>query len=350
VGYENALNQEYFKISKDDPIISRSQETINKLTDNNRERIFGGIEVAKMSTLAINLTSSISIDNYLQRKGQTFIWYNYQPLKELAILNLNELLLEREITQNNDTRIRIENTLSQFDKNLIEIAENYNEDFNINHTEELYFLDSNSILKNSAAFSVKELQKTMKTVYKKIETLNVTKKNNLNNFNFDMNSIKNLRKQCKEVKLRNVFYRLINKDFFTAERMYRYKMSFTSSCPRCGDIENNQHLLYECRFSREMWANFNKVIKQHYNSSYAINRYEDIYNFDNGHIENVLKLKLINELIQIERPKHLTENKIINLANDFKNIEKYIVIKNNKDLLAFNKKWKVGNNLSQQNI
>jgi hypothetical protein len=178
-------------------------------------------------------------------------------------------------------------------------------------------------------------------VYKKIDTLNVTAKNNLHDFNFDMNSIKNLRKQCKEVKLRNVFYRLINKDFFTAERMYRYKMTPTSSCPRCGDIENNPHLLYECRFSREMWSNFNKVIKQHYNSNYAINRYEDIYKFDNGPIENVLKLKLINELIQIDRPKHLTENKIINLANDFKNIEKYIIIKNNKDLLAFNKKWKV---------
>jgi hypothetical protein len=203
-GYENVLNQEYFNILNDDPIISRSQDTINRLTDNNRERVFGGLDAANASTFVIDLTSSINIENYLKRKGKTFVYFNYRPLKDLGISNLNELLLEREITQNHDTRIRIENTLSQFDRNLVEIAENYNEDFNNNNTPELYILDSESILKNISSFSVKELQKVMKTILSKIESLNVTNKNNLQDFNFDMNNIRKFRKQCKEVKQRTI--------------------------------------------------------------------------------------------------------------------------------------------------
>jgi hypothetical protein len=339
-GYENVLNQEYFNILNDDPIISRSQDTINRLTDNNRERVFGGLDAANASTLVIDLTSSINIENYLKRKGKTFVYFNYRPLKDLGISNLNELLLEHEITQNYDTRIRIENTLSQFDRNLVEIAENYNEDFNNNNTPELYFLDSESILKNISSLSVKELQKVMKTILSKIESLNVTNKNNLQDFNFDMNNIRKFRKQCKEVKQRNVFYRLLNKDFFTAEQMYRYKMNTSPLCMRCGEIENNAHLLYNCRFSLQMWLSFNKIIKESLSSNYKIERFEDIYNFDSGPVENVLKIKLINELIQIDKPKHLNKNKILSIMNDIKNTERYIAIKNNQSLIAFNKKWK----------
>jgi hypothetical protein len=35
-----------------------------------------------------------------------------------------------------------------------------------------------------------------------------------------------------------------------------------------------------------------------------------------------------------------TKEKILNIATEMKNIEKYIAIKNNKNLLAFDKKWK----------
>ena len=73
---------------------------------------------------------------------------------------------------------------------------------------------------------------------------------------------------------------------------------------------------------------------------FCINRKEDIYDFSNGFIENGIKIKLINELIQIERPTHWTINKIINIAIEMKKIEKYILVKNNKNLSSYNKKWK----------
>jgi hypothetical protein len=89
-----------------------------------------------------------------------------------------------------------------------------------------------------------------------------------------------------------------------------------------------------------MWLSFNKIIKESLSSNYKIERFEDIYNFDSGPVENVLKIKLINELIQIDKPKHLNKNKILSIMNDIKNTERYIAIKNNQSLIAFNKKWK----------
>jgi hypothetical protein len=89
-----------------------------------------------------------------------------------------------------------------------------------------------------------------------------------------------------------------------------------------------------------MWSIYNKAMRESFNSNVCINRKEDIYDFSNGFIENGIKIKLINELIQIERPTHWTINKIINIAIEMKKIEKYILLKNNKNLSSYNKKWK----------
>jgi hypothetical protein len=89
-----------------------------------------------------------------------------------------------------------------------------------------------------------------------------------------------------------------------------------------------------------MWSIYNKAMRESFNSNFCINRKEDIYDFSNGFIENGIKIKLINELIQIERPTHWTINKIINIAIEMKKIKKYILLKNNKNLSSYNKKWK----------
>jgi hypothetical protein len=79
------------------------------------------------------------------------------------------------------------------------------------------------------------------------------------------------RRQCKEVKLRNTFYRLINKDFFTAERMFRYRMTESPNVNRCGEIETVDHLLFECNDSKKMWKTYNTVLKRKLSSRYEIN-------------------------------------------------------------------------------
>ncbi len=42
-----------------------------------------------------------------------------------------------------------------------------------------------------------------------------------------------VRKQISNVKLRNVFYRLINNDIFTKTKMFKFKMTNSAECDRC---------------------------------------------------------------------------------------------------------------------
>jgi hypothetical protein len=88
-----------------------------------------------------------------------------------------------------------------------------------------------------------------------------------------------------------------------------------------------------------MWSIYNEVIKEYFNSEYSIRRMEDIFNFSSGPIENCLKIRLINNLIQIERPIHWTKEKILGMALETKKIEKYIAVKNRNNLDSFCKKW-----------
>ena len=67
--------------------------------------------------------------------------------------------------------------------------------------------------------------------------------------------------------------------------------------------------------------------------------YEKILDFEGAACATLIKLKIINEFIQIERPKHLLKSKILTIINLLMNTEKYIAIKNQK-LGKFKERWK----------
>ncbi len=67
--------------------------------------------------------------------------------------------------------------------------------------------------------------------------------------------------------------------------------------------------------------------------------YEKIFDFGGTACATLIKLKIINEFIQIERPKHLSRDKICALINLLINTEKYIALKNQR-LNKFEERWK----------
>jgi hypothetical protein len=67
--------------------------------------------------------------------------------------------------------------------------------------------------------------------------------------------------------------------------------------------------------------------------------YEKIFDFGGTACSTLIKLKIINEFIQIERPKHLSRAKISTIINLLMNTEKYISIKNQR-LNKFEERWK----------
>jgi hypothetical protein len=74
-----------------------------------------------------------------------------------------------------------------------------------------------NLRKNVSHITVKELQVTLKTALKKTEELDF--KNKLMIEEFDEENVIKFRKNCKNPKLRNIYFRLIHNDFFTRVRM-----------------------------------------------------------------------------------------------------------------------------------
>jgi hypothetical protein len=148
-----------------------------------------------------------------------------------------------------------------------------------------------------------------------------------------------VRKQISNVKLRNIFYRLINNDFFTKSKMLKFKMTNSAECDRCGAEESTKHLLWECPFSQLAWIHLNDILEERNLGLDKIVSYEKIFDFGGAACATLIKLKIINEFIQIERPKHLLKSKILTIINLLMNTEKYIAIKNQK-FEKFKERWK----------
>ena len=318
---QKVVNQEYSKLSKDDSIIRVGQETINILTDYCRSNLYGGLEKAMSSRHAIDSSRSINVKEFLERKNQILLSCFFNPLRNESIENLGDLLLEQEITQNRNHRNIIERIIKVFDEDIVRIATLYDENVNRDNFEEIFFLDGSNELKEIGLLSVRETQQLLKIALHKVETLNVEGKNNLNNSKFSLDNIVTFRKQCKNTKLRSIFYRLLNRDFFYAAKMHKYKMLESPMCTRCGQFESNEHLLFECKSSREMWEQYNKVmVDLSKGFKEKIESFEDIFNFEGDAFGNIVKIKLIQETIQIIRPAYWFRGKVENIAKEQKDL------------------------------
>jgi hypothetical protein len=254
------------------------------------------------------------------------------PLLKDGVISLGELTQSYEFENDVKTSTLMKNILSAFPTRLVEISKCFIEGINEEIEDLNYMMIENNIRKNINTITVKELQNTLKSVLNKTETTNFNLKIGVQNFQED--NIMRLRKKCQNAKFRNLYFRLVHNDFYTHVRMKKYKMCQTDCCPRCGLTETSKHLLWECHHVREIWALFNRVTKND-----KVNSYEEIFQISNSHSSIMIKMKIIQELIQIERPKNwnltILNEKIQNLINT----EKYNSLKAGT-ITKFNNRWK----------
>ncbi len=78
-------------------------------------------------------------------------------------------------------------------------------------------------------------------------------------------------------------------------------------CVRCNEIENTKHMLWECSQVKEIWKIFNKFMTIIGSTINKVVTYEDIFKACTKSSINIIKLRIIKQLIQIERPKYWTE-------------------------------------------
>ena len=314
------IKQEYTNPKTQEPICHIAQSSINILTDYNRSNLNLSLtdenEIAKF----VNEIASISMITYFERKNMMFHLCMIKPLTKMGINTLGELYQEYEHEQDTRINLRMKMILNAFPKNLLEFLERINQDTDCNESMKVISLN-NKLSKDVSKITTKELQKILKTALGKIEDVDFNHK--LGITNFDDDNITNFRIKCKNIKLRSIFFRLIHNDFFTRERLKKYKMVECDKCVRCGSLENTKHLMWECSQVKNIWKLFNKVLGKIQSSGESVFEYEDIYKSSSSSFITLFKIRVIQELIQIVRPKNWYIEKMEKIAIDLIKIEKY---------------------------
>ena len=337
LGYDEVLNQDYHKVTEDDPVLKTGQETVNLLSDHARNNLYGGLEMAETSTIAINTVGSIYIPSYLIRKGKLMANCIFNKFKNEGLETLKDLILELEITRDRSRLNLLKFIESNIEVGLLEIARKFNDDLNTDLLSLSHFSLGNDTYVPVQDITVKQLQTLLKVALNKTSKTDFNKKLEISDF--DPNVILKVRKEISNVKFRNVFYRLINNDFFTRVKMLKFKMTESAKCERCGLDETSKHLLWECPYSCMAWKNYNEILDEINLGSEKIVSYEKIFDWGGSACVILIKLKIINEFIQLERPKNLTKDRISTLIKMLIITEKYIAIKN-QTLKKFKERWK----------
>jgi hypothetical protein len=244
------------------------------------------------------------------------------------------LAYEYEEDPNTNKAMRI--VINSFPKHLINIAKCYNDEINCDQERLDYILIKPHKRILLTTVTAKDLQFTLKTALNRIETLDFNSK--LGILDFDPANIINFRANCRNSKLRNIYFRLIHNDFFTHSRMFRYKMTTNDKCPRCGEIESTRHLLWECTHVKHIWSLYNSLVQSVGAHQDKMVKYDDVYTATSSGAVNLVKIRIIQELIQIDRPRNWTRTHISKILNDLINTEKYNAMKTHS-ILNFNIRW-----------
>jgi hypothetical protein len=328
----HAIRQEYPQITNEESIFKSAQQSLNLITDYNREQYEKlEDEEAETNKHLINEVSSINLLDYLKRKKYLLIICMLKPLTLNGITTLGDLVQNHEFEMDRKILKAMKIVMSVFPKNFVNITKCYiegitdaSENLNFIRTDENMWKFINNI-------TVKEMQTMMKEILKKTEITNFEQKLGIDNFQEE--NITKLRSKCKNAKFRNLYFRLIHNDFFTHVRMYKYKMSQSDCCPRCGITETTRHLLLDCIHAKNIWNLYNLVVKED-----KVNKYEDLFKIGDSQCEIMIKMKIIQELIQIDRPRNWDRERLVNVIKNLMDIEKYNSIKDKK-IEKYKKIW-----------
>jgi exonuclease III len=321
MGSDKVLN-EYIPKTTLESICNIALETINIITDYSRT-LFEEMqeEMYENDTLTINGVSSINLKKYFRRKSKTFISCMLITLTNNGICSLGELTqaFEFEI----DTRLSksMKIILQNIPEKLRMISRCYNENINSDEENMTHIMTTHGEWLKLDEITVKQLQIILKKAMSKVESLDVSKKVQIQDFNCE--NIVTFREQCKNPKLRNIYFRLIHNDFFPHSRMKKYKMTNSDKCPRCDEVETTKHMLWECAHVQNIWRLFNELMSKMRLENEHVTIYDDIYKPGKTAAISLIKIRVIQELIQIVRPTNWDEGKMKNICNELLKMEKY---------------------------
>ncbi len=327
--------REYKKVTEEEAICTTAQETINLITDSNRSYYKNLTEEERESNkLLIDEVSATDLNSFLTRRNEHLAKCYQKPLISKGITTLGDLTQAFEYEKEKELLKSMKFVAARIPNHLLEISRYYNENIN-SDSESMSFLmvEPNKWMKIES-ITVKQLQETLKRVTSKTEETNFKMKLGIENF--DEENIVNFRKTCKNPKLRNIYFRLIHNDFYTHVKMNKYKMTSSDTCPRCGTKEDTKHLLWNCIHAKNIWSLYNSLMKSA--NAKEVENYEDIFTPGIPYAICLIKIKLIQEMIQIERPMNWKPENIKNIITNLMKIEQHNATNDTK-LSNYHKNW-----------
>jgi len=207
-GLINATGGEFIKVSKSEDVTMVAQVTlklihkhINCLAHNINEG-----ENKEIIEYKIKKIASIDINNYLISNKKTMAQCIYNSLKNEGIKTLIDLLRENEVEIDRNRKKRIHLVLSSFPKITQEIAMQFTYDTDLEGEELTHILDSKgTTLIPTNKITTKEIQSLLKIILNKTESVNFKEKLGVDVF--EMENIMKFRESCKNVRLRNIYFR-----------------------------------------------------------------------------------------------------------------------------------------------
>jgi hypothetical protein len=100
---------------------------------------------------------------------------------------------------------------------------------------------------------------------------------------------------------------------------------------------------------RVIWTIYNKLNLKINNPNEVVSNYEEIFTPGKSYAMCIIKIKLIQELIQIDRPRNWTSENLKNICVDLMKIEKYNATIT-RTIPKFHLKWKQLLNTYKDNI
>jgi hypothetical protein len=149
----------------------------------------------------------------------------FNKLTKEGIETLKDLTLELEVTRDRKRNKWLQFIESSFEPNLIKVAKSFSDDVNMDLLALTCFYEGNDTFVPVPDITVKQLQTLLKSALTKTTKTNFKRKLQISNS--DPDCIMIVRKQISNVNFRNIFYRLINNDFYlyTKTKMLKFKMT-----------------------------------------------------------------------------------------------------------------------------
>jgi hypothetical protein len=101
--------------------------------------------------------------------------------------------------------------------------------------------------------------------------------------------------------------------------------------------ETSKHLLWECAHVKNIWSLFNNLMTQI--DQECVNNYHEVFQTCELPAISIVKVKIIQALIQIERPMNWNNEKLLDTIKDLISVEHYNAIKS-RTINKFKFKWK----------